>query len=100
MFQVPQPTTLSTPCGKLTEQSRFEPKMKRPLPALDLDLRIEHRGRQASVQGSGKHFVAKCPTLLSLFHFLFALWPLRKQFPTEYNFQIEWRGFRFPRKNA
>lgn len=71
--------------------------MKLPLPALDLDLVIEHEGYQAEVKGSGRHFVAKVPTLLGLLHFARTLWPARKAFPRDYEVQVEWRGFRFPR---
>lgn len=70
--------------------------MKLPLPALDVDLLIEHNGHQATLQGAGHHFVARFPTLRSLFHFLRTLWPLRKRLPREVEFQVEWKGFRFP----
>ncbi len=73
--------------------------MKWQLHALDLDLLIEHRGYQARVKGSGRHFVAKFPTLLALFHFLRILWPSRKQLPDGFDFQMEWRGLRFPPKH-
>ena len=69
--------------------------MNRPVPALDLDLLIEHGGHQVGVKGSGRHFVAKFPTLLSLLHFLLAFWPVRKRVPGEFQFQVEWRDFRF-----
>ena len=73
--------------------------MTRPLPALDIDLIIEHDGHQAAVTGSGHRFVAKCPTLKSVFHYSLNLWPWRKVLPSGYIFQMEWRGFRFPPRN-
>lgn len=74
--------------------------MKKPLPALDLNLLIEHGGHQTSVIGSRYDFVARFPTLLSLLHFVRTLWPSRKEFPRGYGFQIEWKGFRFPLKRV
>jgi len=70
--------------------------MKRLLRSLDVDLRLEHAGHHASVSGSRGNFVIKFPTLLSLFHFLRVLWPSRRRVPEGCNFQVEWKGFRFP----
>ena len=39
--------------------------------------------------------VARFPTLLSLLHFSLAFWPVRKRVPGEFQFQVEWRDFRF-----
>ncbi len=71
--------------------------MTRPLPALDVDLVVEHEGYQAKLQGSGRDFVAVFDTLASLVHFVRAAYPFRKSLPSEYRFQIECKGFRFPR---
>ncbi len=74
--------------------------MPKPLPLLDLDLLIEHGGHEAALTGSGRQFVAKFPTLASLFHFSRALWPWRRNLPSEYSIQVEWRGFRFPWRSS
>ena len=69
--------------------------MNPPWPALDVDLLIEHDGHQVGVTGSGRHFVAKFPTLFSLLHFSWAFWSVRKHVPREFQFQVELRDFRF-----
>ena len=71
--------------------------MTLPLPALDLDLVVEHEGYQVTLRGSGRDFVAEFGTLASLVHFVRAAYPFRTSLPPEYRFQIECKGFRFPK---
>ena len=66
-----------------------------PLPALDVNLLIEHAGHQASVTGSGRHFVTRFSSLGSLFYFARTLWPVRDSFPASYGMDVEWRGLRW-----
>lgn len=71
--------------------------MTKPLlPALDLNVVVEHGGHRVAVTGSGRRFIATFATVSSLLHFFFASWRLRKFFPESYSFQAEWRGRRFP----
>jgi hypothetical protein len=66
--------------------------MTPPLPALDLDLRVEHGGHRVSLTGTGKRFTARFPTVASLLHFARIFWPLRKRFPREYSLRVSLRG--------
>jgi hypothetical protein len=68
--------------------------MKRPLPVLEVDLLIEHDGHHLKLRGSGMRFVAKFPTLLSLFHFLRNFWSFKQHVPREASLQVEWRQLR------
>ena len=70
--------------------------MKRPLPVLDLDLLIEHGGHQLKLRGVGMRITATFPTLLSAFHFLRTLLPLRRSFPRGLSLYAEWRGICVP----
>lgn len=72
--------------------------MKPPLPVLDIDLLIEHGGHDLKLRGSGMRFVAKFPTLLSLFHFLRIFRSFKRRIPREASLQFEWRRFRIPIK--
>jgi hypothetical protein len=72
--------------------------MKRLLPTLDVDIVVEHGGHKVAIQGSGRRFIAKFPTLFSLGHFALRLWPFRKLVPDSCEWQVEWRGYRFPRR--
>ena len=74
--------------------------MKRPIPRLDVDLLIEHDGHHLELRGSEMRFVAKFPTLLSLFHFSRIFWPYRKEAPQESSLQVEWRQLRIPVKSG
>ena len=69
--------------------------MNPPLPALDVDLLIEHQGHRVEVKGSGRHLVATFPTLFSLWHFSRAFWPVRNYVPLDLDFKVEWRSFRW-----
>ena len=71
--------------------------MTRPLPALDLDLLVEHEGHQVKLRGSGRAFIAEFSTLSSLVHFVRAAYPFRRSLPSEYRFQIDCKGFRSPK---
>ena len=66
------------------------------LPALEVDLVIEHGGRRLHLQGSGTPFVATFPTLVSLLHFAPIFWPYRKRIPRPASLQVERRGLRIP----
>lgn len=68
--------------------------MQRPLPALDVDLLIEHGGHSLNLSGSGASFVANFPTLRSLFYFLCIVWRFRKRVPRDVSLQVSWRQFR------
>lgn len=72
--------------------------MQRPLPDLDVDLLIEHGGHSLNLSGSGANFVAKFPTLRSLFYFLRVVWRFRKGVPRDVSLQVAWRKFRVPVK--
>jgi len=72
----------------------------KPLPALEVDLVIEHGGRRLHLQGSGRRFTATFPSLASLFHFLRIAWATRKHIPRQASLQIEWRRLRIPVKSA
>jgi hypothetical protein len=74
--------------------------MKRPLPALDVDLLIEHDGRHLELRGSEMRFVARFPTLASLFHFLRIFWPYRNRAPLEATLEIEWWRLCIPVKTS
>jgi hypothetical protein len=74
--------------------------MTRPLPALDLDLVIEHGGRQLKLTGSGSRFIARFPTLSSLIYFARNFWSWKNQIPEQMSLQAEWWLFRVPVKTA
>lgn len=67
-------------------------------PIFEVNLNVENDGHNAMIEGNGRHFVAKFSTLSSLFHYARACWPLRRQLPAGFTFQVEWHGFRFPRQ--
>ena len=67
-----------------------------PTPALDIDLRIEHRGHSVLIHGSGRSFEVRSAHLLTLTRFLLTLWPLRNHFPAEYRIFVQWRILRLP----
>ncbi len=70
--------------------------MKRLLPELDVDVVIEHGGHQMAVSGSGKRFVARFQNLGAIVHFGMRAWPFRKLMPSSCEWQVEWKGRRFP----
>ena len=72
--------------------------MLRLPPEVEVDLLIEHDGRHLTVQGSGRNFVAKFPTLLSLFHFARIFWAHRTEAPLDATVQIAWRRLSIPVK--
>lgn len=74
--------------------------MKHTLPALDVDLLIEHDGHHMKLRGSAMRFVAKFPTLLSLAHFMRFFWSSRKRIPHEASVHLEWRQLSIPVKAA
>lgn len=65
---------------------------------VEVDLLIEHDGRQLTVQGSGGNFVARFPTLASLFHFARIIWARRTAAPIDATFQVAWRRLSIPVK--
>ena len=67
-----------------------------PTPALDMDLRIEHRGHSVLIQGSGHSFDVRSVHLLTLARFLLTLWPLRNYLPIGYHIFVRWRLIRLP----
>jgi hypothetical protein len=67
-----------------------------PTPALDMDLRIEHRGHSVLVQGSGRSFDVRSAHLITLARFLLTLWPLRDYLPDGYRICVQWRLVRLP----
>ena len=67
------------------------------LPALDVDVVVEHAGHEVTVRGSNRDFVAEFSTFSSMAHFLRAALPFRKAIPDGYSFQVVCRGFRLPR---
>ena len=68
--------------------------MKQPLPVLEVDLLIEHKGRQLNLRGSGTSYVASFPTLLSLMHHARVLWRFRKSVPRGVSLTAKWRKLR------
>ena len=73
--------------------------MKRPLPALDVNLHIEQGGHEMKFSGSGNCYLATFPTLLSLLHFLRVSWQYRKRIPRAASLHLEWRRIRIPVKS-
>ena len=68
--------------------------MQRPLPALEVDLLIEHGGHAMKVTGSASRFVANFPSLRAVLHFARVFWPLRKRIPHQIALEAEWRLLR------
>ncbi len=74
--------------------------MQPPLPALEVDLVIEHGGHAVKVTGSASRVVANFPSLRAALHFARVFWPLRKQVPNQIGLQAEWRQLRVPLRRA
>jgi hypothetical protein len=70
--------------------------MKPPLPALDVDLLIEHGVHHMRLKGSETRFAARFSTLSSLWHFLRIFWSYRRGACHEATVQVEWRQFIVP----
>jgi hypothetical protein len=66
----------------------------RPQLDLDVDLLIERGGHELKLSGSGIRFVARFPTLRSLFHHLRFFWPARNLIPGSVQILVEWRKLR------
>ncbi len=77
---------------------RLLPVMMRLPPVIEVDLLIEHDGRHLTVRGSGRNFVAKFPSLPSLFHFARIFWAHRTEAPIDAIVQIAWRRLSIPVK--
>ena len=67
---------------------------------VDVDLLVEHDGHKLKLNGSDSRFVARLPTLVSLFHFGGLFWSLRKRIPQQASLHMEWRPFRVLLKRA
>jgi len=61
---------------------------------LDVDVLIEQGGHELKLSGSGNRFVARFPTLGSLFYHLRFFWPARNLIPRSVGLAVEWRKLR------
>ena len=67
-----------------------------PLPALEVDLVIEHGGHAVTLTGSSSGLVANFPSLRAMLHFARVFWPLRSRIPNQIGLEAEWRQLRVP----